>query len=227
MGARTSTMGAEVAAALTWPVLAATGIAVGLLVVLAGDVVGRIVTVTHESGHMVVGFMTGSTVKHFYLNPDREGGATEFHRGPGWLGGIITGFAGYVTPPLMGLGGAVLLREGLAWPVLWMAVGLLFLAWVKARDEVTSLAVLAVAAAGAYVGLYGAAVLRAAFAAGLVLLLLIGGVRGAAVSSAERGSGSDADRLARSTLIPAGLWKLAYVTVALLCLWKGVVVLAR
>lgn len=227
MGAETSTVAAEVATALTWPVLAATAVGVGLLVIVAGDVVGRIVTVTHESGHMVVGVLTGATVKHFYLNRDDEGGATQFDRGPGWLGGIITGLAGYLTPPLMGLGGAALLRKGLAWPVLWMAVALLFLAWIKARDEVTSIAVLTVAAAATYVGLYGSPVLRAAFAAGMVLLLLIGGVRGAVVSSAERGSGSDADRLARSTLIPAGLWKAAYVTVALLCLWKGFVVLAR
>jgi hypothetical protein len=91
---------------------------------------------------------------------------------------------------------------------------------------VTSVAVLAVVFA-AYIGIYGASALKAGFAAGLVLLLLVGGVRGAVVSSAERGSGSDADRLAHDTLIPAGLWKAAYVTVALLCLWKGLVILGR
>ena len=107
-------MTAEVAAALTWPVLATAGIAAGLLVVLAGEVVGRVVTVTHESGHMMVGFVTGGRVKHFYLNADREGGATDFHRGPGWLGWVLTLFAGYATPPLIGLGGAMLLKEGLA-----------------------------------------------------------------------------------------------------------------
>jgi len=221
-------MTAQVAAALTWPVLATTAVAVGFLVIAAGAVVGRVVTITHESGHMVIGFLTGGTVKYFYLNEDREGGATEFVEPgrPGWLGGILTSFAGYVTPPLVGLGGAVLLKEGDAWPLLWTAVILLLLAWIKARDEVTSVAVLAVAGFTAYVGLYGAPVLQAAFAAGLVLLLLFGGLRAAAVSSTDRMK-SDAGRLSRNTWIPAGLWKAAYVTVALFCLWKGVVVLGR
>jgi hypothetical protein len=220
-------MTAEVAAALTWPVLATAGIAAGLLVVLAGEVVGRVVTVTHESGHMMVGFVTGGRVKHFYLNADREGGATDFHRGPGWLGWVLTLFAGYATPPLIGLGGAVLLKEGLAWPLLWTAVALFFIAWVKARDEVTSLAVLAVAGFTAYVGLYGGPVLKAAFATGLVVLLLFGGLRSAALVSLDKTSNSDPIQLARATWIPAPLWKVAFVAVALYCVWKGILVLAR
>jgi hypothetical protein len=40
-------------------------------------------------------------------------------------------------------------------------------------------------------------------------------------------SPSDAEILARNTLIPAALWKAAYVTVALLCLVRGLQVLAR
>jgi len=222
-------MTSEVAGALTWPLLSGVAVGVLLLVLVAGPIVGRVVTITHEGGHMLVHFFIGRGVRHFYLNRDEEGGATA-PRPPGFRWGpsrIIALLAGYTTPPLLGLGGAVLLRQGLAWPVLWIAVGLLVLAWVKARDEVTSLAVLAVAAAAAYAGIYGTASLRAGFAAGLVLLLLVGGVRAAVVSSAERGSGSDADRLARDTLIPAGLWKAAYVTVALLCLWKGLVILGR
>jgi hypothetical protein len=40
-------------------------------------VVGRIVTITHEGGHMAVGFLTGGRIKHFYLNRDDPGGATD------------------------------------------------------------------------------------------------------------------------------------------------------
>ena len=67
---------------------------------------------------------------------------------------------------------------------------------------------------------------QAAFAAGLVLLLL-GGLRSAAYSDIAKGKDSDAEVLARATLIPRVLWKAAYVIVALLCLWKGVIVLLR
>jgi hypothetical protein len=120
----------------------------------------------------------------------------------------------------------VLLREGNAWLLLWVAVVLLFLAWVKARDDRIGVVVLLLAASVGYVGLYGTPVLQAAFAAGLVLLLLFGGLRGAVVSSTDR-TRSDAGQLARATLIPAIVWKAAYVTVALFCLAKGLQVLVR
>ena len=71
--------------------------------------------------------------------------------------------------------------------------------------------------------------MQAAFAAGLVLLLLFGGLRAAAGSEIRKGLGfrPDAEVLARATLIPRVLWKAAYVVVAVLCLWKGVIVLMR
>ena len=174
---------------------------------------------------MVVGLLTGGSIKHFYLNADRPGGATAFNRLPGWLGDVLTTFAGYATPPLVGLGGAVLLDEGKAWPILWTAVSLLVLAWVKARDELTSVVVLLVAGFIGYVGLYGAPVLQAALAAGLVVLLLLGGLRAAAMVPTDRPSKSDAVYLARSTWIPASLWRAGFVVVALLCVWKAFQVL--
>lgn len=220
-------MTTEVAAALTWPVLSAAAVGVLVLLLVAGDEVGRIVTITHEGGHMVVGFLTGGRIKHFYLNRDEPGGATAFHRLPAWLGDVLTTFAGYATPPLVGLGGAVLLKDGKAWPLLWTAVALLVLAWVKARDELTSLAVLVVAGFIGYVGLYGAPVLQAAFAAGLVVLLLLGGLRAAVLVPTDKDSGSDAVYLARSTLIPASLWRAGFIVFALYCVWAGFQVLVR
>jgi hypothetical protein len=55
--------------------------------------------------------------------------------------------------------------------------------------------------------------------------LLLGGVRAAANVPTDQASDSDPVQLARDTWIPAGLWKIAFITVALLCLWKGVQVL--
>jgi hypothetical protein len=49
----------------------------------------------------------------------------------------------------------VLLREGKAWLLLWVAVGLvglLFLAWAKARDDLTGFVVLLL---GASIGMWG------------------------------------------------------------------------
>jgi hypothetical protein len=220
-------MTAQVSAALTWPVLGATAVTVGLLVLLAGRVVGPVVSVAHEGGHMAIGFLNGGKVEYFRLKPDSVNAETKFDRLPGWLGDILTTFAGYVTPPLLGLGGAVLLKEGYAWPLLWIAVILFFVVWVKAKDELTGVALLLMAGFLVYVGLYGSPTMQAAFAAGLVLLLLLGGLRSAAYSEIAKGKDSDAEFLARATLIPRVLWKAAYVIVALLCLWKGIIILLR
>jgi hypothetical protein len=69
--------------------------------------------------------------------------------------------------------------------------------------------------------------LKAAFATGLVVLLLFGGLRSAALVSLDKTSNSDPIQLARATWIPAPLWKVAFVAVALYCVWKGILVLAR
>ncbi len=73
--------------------------------------------------------------------------------------------------------------------------------------------------------LYGARRhLQAAFATGLVWLLLFGGARAAVVSST--GDDSDAAHLARDTLIPRIVWKTGFVVLALFCLWKSFRLLA-
>jgi hypothetical protein len=209
----------EVAEALTRPVVSAALAVVILLVLVAGDAVGSVETTAHEGGHMVVAFLTGRRVEYFELD-EKRGGATRF-ADPGWgPGRILLWIAGYATPPLLGLAAAALLVAGNAWPLLWTAVALLLLAWVKARGEGATGVTVLVAAAIAYVALYGSPVLQAAFAAGLVWLLLIGGSR-AAVLHDWRNDESDAAKLAQDTFVPRVVWYAAFVAVALYCLLKG------
>ena len=73
-------MTAEVAAALTWQVLAGATAAVVVLLVVAGDAIGRVLTITHEGGHMAIALLTGGSPKHFHLNADDDGAATAFNR---------------------------------------------------------------------------------------------------------------------------------------------------
>jgi hypothetical protein len=154
----------------------------------------------------------------FEINPD--GGATTYLSVQGWgPGRILTSFAGYVAPPLVGLSGAALLAPGNAWLLLWTAVALFVLAWIKARGEIATFVVLLLAIAIGYVAIYGSPTLQAAFAAGLVWLLLVGGLRDAAIATTD--STSDAGKLARDTLIPSVVWRAVFVAIALYCLWKG------
>jgi hypothetical protein len=54
------------------------------------------------------------------------------------------------------------------------------------------------------------------------VLLLLGGLIDAVTVPTDRGSGSDVAVLARRTLLPASLWKAGHITVAVLCVWKGI-----
>jgi hypothetical protein len=219
----TSAMTPLVAAALTTPVVAGAAIAVLLLLVVAGDSVAALPTVAHEGGHMVVGILTGHKILYFEMD-DADNAGTQPAKTRWGPGRILTAFAGYVTPPLLGLGGATLLAAGRAWPLLWTTVVLLVLAWIKARGELATFVVLLLIVAIGYVALYGTPVLQAAFATGLVWLLLFGGLRAAVCSSTD--NRSDAAKLAHDTLIPRFAWKAAFVAVALYCLWKGFLILA-
>ena len=214
----------QVAAALTPTVVGAAAVAALLLVVVAYEAVGALVTVAHEAGHMVVGAATGHRIDHFEVSRGGEG--VTWHSDHGWSPGrILLSAAGYTTPPLLGLGGAKLLAAGKAWPLLWTTVVLLALALVKAEKEWTTFVVLLSGVGTGYVALYGTPTLQAAFASGLVWLLLFGGVRAAAQSST--GDGSDAAHLARDTFIPRFAWKAAFIALALYCLWQGFLLLAR
>ena len=213
----------QVAAALTRPVVGATAVVALLLVAAAYTAVGALVTIAHESGHVLLGIVTGHKISHYEVEYGGAGGTS--HSDHGWsLGRILLSAAGYTAPPLLGLGGAALLAAGKAWPLLWTVVALLALALIKAEKEWTTFVVLLFAVATGYVALYGAPALQAASAAGIVWILLFGGLRAAAVSGL--GNDSDAAKLARDTLIPRQLWKAGFVVFALYCLWKGFLLMA-
>lgn len=213
----------QVAALLTTPMLGATAVAALLAVVVGRPGTGAVLTIAHEGGHMAVGVLTGHRIHGFEVE-DHTAGVTWMSR-KGWgPARILTGAAGYTAPPLLGLGGAVLLDAGAVRPVLWTVLVLLVLALFKAEREWTTFAVLVSAAATGYVVTYGSALLQAAFAAGVVWVLLFGGIRDAVESGT--GDTSDAAHLARDTMIPRGGWKAAFVVVAIVCLVKGFLLLA-
>jgi Peptidase M50B-like len=213
----------EVAAALTPTLVGATAIAALLLVVLAYESVEAVDIIVHEGGHMVVGALVGRRVRHFEIEPDLNA-YTRFDPSPWGPARIISAVAGYPAVSLVGLGGAALLAAGLAWPLLWTAVVLLVLAWIKSFGDLTSFVVVLLAVAIGYVAVYGSPVLQAAIAAGLVWLLLFSGLRSAATIPMGT-DGSDAAALARDTLIPRQVWKAGFIAFAVYCLWKGFLIL--
>ncbi|MDF3051381.1 MAG: hypothetical protein K0R87_3019 [Pseudonocardia sp.] len=226
MCGETAAVTSEVAAGLSGPVVAAAALVAVLLVLVASQAVGALVTVAHEGGHILIGTLTGYRINNFEVKSESAyNGGTEFERefGSG-LANILTTLAGYAAPPLFGLGGAALLAAGEVLVVLWGAVVLLVLAWIKAEKEWTTFLVLLLAVTIGYVAFYGTPVLQAAFAAGLVFVLLLGGLLAAWESSTD--DGTDAAYLARDTFIPRIIWKFLFIAVALLSIWAAIRLLA-
>ncbi len=207
------------------PVAFAIGFVVLVLVAFTGGLGASLVTVAHEGGHMAMALASGRGVVSFTLTdkPGRMDGLTRVTgiRGLG-VSTLLIGFAGYATPPLLGLGGAYVIAHGNSWGVLWVAIVLLA-ALLLTRTN----ALAAVITGLALVGVFWAAVagnptVQAAVGVGLVWLMLIGGMRDTIADGADAG---DAHSLADKTWIPRIVWAALWFGLALVCLWFGTRVL--
>jgi len=195
-----------------------------------------VITIAHESGHAAASLLSGRKLEGIRLHTDTSGETVSRGKrsGPGI---VLTAFAGYVTPPLLGAAAAALL--GTRRVTLLLALLLLLLAaiLVLVRNWYGALAVLLIGGAlVAVIALAGPAT-RAAFAYLVAWFLLFGGVRpvvelarsrkqavrlppGRRLAEgrlAGRGPGtgtSDADQLGWLTGIPAGVWVTLFALVA-------------
>src|SRR5215471_6400177 len=144
-------------------------------------------------------------------------GVTVSEGNPAGPGIVLTAAAGYLTPPLLGLGAAALLATGHLAGMLMLSLGLL--------------AVLVAGAAVALVLWHASALGEYAFGYALTWFLLFGGVRPVVElqrSRRQRRAGrTDAEQLAVLTGTPAGLWVAVFAMVALGALAIGALWLVR
>jgi hypothetical protein len=201
------------------PVAWVTGVAVLLLVVTTGSWAGSLVTVAHEGGHIAAAALTGRAPQGFRVHEGVGGGYTTFAGGWG-LGLILVFLAGYVTPPLIGLGGAWLVLHGWSEVVLWGAVALLLGVLFLADTAFTIVLVLLAAGGIGWAALRGDPDVQHWLATGLVWLMLLGGAWSLRGQGLGR-RGSDAAQLAEHTLVPRVVWAAGFWAVALGCLWLG------
>ncbi len=167
------------------------------------------VTVAHEGAHAAVAVLSGRRLDGVRLHRDSSGLTLSRGRprGPGM---VATAVAGYPGPAALGLAAAVLLADGRALAVLWLAVLLLagLLLWV--RNAYGLLAVGASLALVAAVSWWAEPRWQSAAAHVGTWFLLLGAVRAAVELGRdrrhERGRTSDADVLARLTHVPAPVW---------------------
>jgi hypothetical protein len=176
------------------------------------------VTIAHEGGHALVAVATGRRLDGVRVMRSTAG-VTISKGSPSGPGIVATAAAGYISPPLLGLGTAALLAVGHIAAALLLSLLLLAGLVIALRNAYGMLAVVIIGAAVAFVLWRGSATVEAVLGYAMAWFLLIGGVRPVLElqRSRHRGGarGSDADQLARLTGMPAGMWVFLFGLVAL------------
>ncbi|RJO73592.1 M50 family peptidase [Nocardia panacis] len=211
-----------------WQLIAAT--AAGALILVGYTPLWRfarnVVTIAHEGGHALVALLTGRRLNSITLHSDTSG-LTVSSGKPYGLGMILTAFAGYPAPALVGLAFAALLGAHRITLMLWVIIALLLALLIKVRNIYGLFTVFLVGAAVFAVSWFGTDVLQAGFAYLGAWFLLFAGLRPVIElqrSRSRRHGGtrdSDADQLARLTRLPGLLWVLVFAAVALGALVVG------
>ncbi|HEV7623136.1 MAG TPA: M50 family metallopeptidase [Amnibacterium sp.] len=187
------------------------------------------ITIVHEAGHGFAATITRRRLAGIRLHSDTSGLTVSVGRprGPGM---VLTLAAGYPAPCAAGVLAAWAVGAGHAALALWGALLLLVLVLVQIRNWFGLWTVLLSGALVAAATWWLDPVWRMRIALTLAALLLAGGLRAAIELGAARrreGRGmSDADQLARITVLPGGVWTALFVLAGLAALAGGVLLLA-
>jgi hypothetical protein len=209
-----------------WWLVTLTGVAAlgAVSVHSVWHVLRNVVTIAHEGGHALAALVTGRQLHSIRLHSDTSGVTVSSGKpyGPGM---IITAFAGYVTPPLLGLGAAGLLAAGHITAMLWAGIVLLAAILLLVRNVYGVLSVVTTGAVIFAVSWLGSPTVQAAFAYAFTWFLLLAGARPVVELQSKRARGrapdSDADQLARLTGMPGLMWVFGFGVVAVIALVAG------
>jgi hypothetical protein len=204
------------------PRLLVLGTAVAALILVgwrrAWPVARTVVTMAHEGGHALVAVAVGRRLDGVRVHRSTAGLTVSAGSASG-PGIVATAAAGYLAPPLLGLGAAALLATGHLVAALLLSLVMVAALTLMVRNAYGVLATLTVAAAVALVTWRGSSLLQAAFGYAMVWFLLIGGIRPVLELQRSRRRGrasrSDADQLALLTGVPGGVWVGLFALVAL------------
>ena len=213
-------------------VVAVTALAALVIVLDARSwrLASKVITIAHEGGHALVSVLSGRRLEGIRLHADSSG--VTYSRGKRHGPGLVlTAAAGYVTPPLLGVGAALLLAERHVTATLWLALALLAATFLAVRNAFGAAAVLAIAAGVFAISYFASAAVQAGFAYLAAWFLLLGGIRpvlelprrrrGSRRSTSARGGASDADQLARLTGVSSGIWVAVFLLVSAAALAVG------
>ncbi len=184
----------------------------------------HVVTIAHEGAHGVAALLSGRKLSGIRLHSDSSGLTVSRGKrtGPGM---VLTSFAGYVGPGLLGLAAAYLLSRGHALGVLWASLLLLSLLLVQIRNFHGLYAVLVAGGVVFAITWWGDERVQSWAAYAGTWFLLIAAPKPVLELQAQRWRGgarsSDADALARLTHLPGLVWVVVFLAVNLGSLGVG------
>jgi len=179
-----------------------------------------LVVLMHESGHAAATLLVGGSVDSIRISPDQSG-MTLSRLPPSLWREIVVASAGYVGSAVSG---SVLLylaartRQG-RWPLIALAAFCSLVALLYVRDGFTLLFTVGCAAAMALLARFGPSLLRRAvlvFLAAFSCCYALYDIRDDLLHLSGGPGGSDADALARVTLLPAIVWGVLWGALSLL-----------
>ncbi len=177
------------------------------------------VTLVHELGHAGVGVLCGRRFTGFVLRGDMSGHAVTVGPARG-TGRVLTTWAGYPAPALVGAVLVWLAVRGWAAPALTVVLALLLLAALWVRSVLTVVVVLGALAGAGALWWAGAAQLQAQVLVAVGVVLVVGAWRHlGAVLAAPADRVSDPAVLARLTRVPRLLWNASFVLACGVVTW--------
>ncbi|UYM05369.1 M50 family metallopeptidase [Solicola gregarius] len=190
----------------------------------------HVVTIAHEAAHGIAAVACGRRLSGIRLHSDTSGVTVSSGKrtGPGM---VLTAAAGYIGPALIGLGAALTLSAGYALAVLWGVLVLLALLLIQIRNWFGLWSVLASAGVVFAVTWWAPESVQSGFAYLVTWFLLVSAPRPVIELQLERRrrrtTTSDADQLARLTVLPAVVWVGVFILVTLGALVGGAIALLQ
>lgn len=187
------------------------------------------ITLVHELGHAFVGVLVGRKFTGFVVRGDMSGHAVTVGRSRG-PGRIVTTWAGYPMPALVGAAMIVLAEYGYGAPLITVILVLLMIASIRIRSGLTFVVMLGALSATAYLWWVRDDTLQTHVLVGVGIVLIVGAWRhlAAVLTRGPGDRGSDPAVLAQLTWLPRSAWVLTFAiaialatTAAGLTIWSG------
>lgn len=176
------------------------------------------VTLVHELGHAMVGVAVGREFTGFVLRGDSSGHAVT--RGPTrGTGRVLSTWAGYPAPALVGAGMVWAAGRGWAAPVVSAAILVLVVSLVRAHSPLTATVTGVSLAATVALWWWRDDTVQAQVLIGVGIVLLVGAWRHLAAVLPDRTRISDPGVLVALTHVPRVVWNGSFVVVTALATW--------